>query len=145
MVALSLILTLLLTGIAYAQEDPPEAHGIPSWCIIGIAKAESQSYWDDQGQFRYIDQRDGKDGEKGAFQITPAAFAQVAKKGERFIRLTSDQRLSLAVACRYLHFLRARTRSWDQTVSCYNTGLNGSPSRGAQYLLLVKLAAGIAP
>ena len=139
-----LVFILALTwSLANAQEDPPEAQGIPCWILIGLAKVETQSFWDDAGRFHYIDQRDGKDGEKGSFQITPEAFRQVAKKGERFVRLTTDQRLSLAVACRYLRFLRARTRSWDQTVACFNTGLGGSPSKGAQYLMLVKLAAGI--
>lgn len=139
------ILTLLLTGIAHAQEDPPEAYGIPSWVLIGIAKVETQSYWDDQGKFHYVDKRDGKDGEKGPFQIMPSTFREVRKRGEELSRVRSDLRLALAVTCRFLQRLYAATGSWDRAVSCYNTGLNGSPSRGAQYLLLVKLAAGIAP
>lgn len=139
------ILALLLTGIAHAQEDPPEAHGIPSWVLIGIAKVETQSYWDDQGKFHYVDKRDGKDGEKGPFQCMPETFKQVAKKGEVLAALRKDHFLAVSVACRYLQFLFRRCGNWDQAVVCYNTGLNGLPSRGAQYLLLVKLAAGITP
>lgn len=140
------ILALLLTGIAHAEsQDPPEAQGIPCWCIQGIARAETQSYWDDMGAFRYVDQRDGKDGEVSAFQITKDAFLQVAKRGERFSRLRTDQTYALGIACRYLHVLYRATGSWDRAVSCYNTGLHGDPGRGARYLMLVKLAAGIAP
>ena len=137
---------LLLTGIIYAQqEDPPEVKGIPCWCLQGIAKVETRSYWDDQGKFHYIDRRDGADGEIGPFQCTAGAFALVAHKGEVFSRLRHDSTFSCAIALRYLAWLRKRCKSWEEAVGCYNTGLGGSPRIGNQYLLMVKLAAGLTP
>ena len=139
-----LAILTLLTWSLNAQEDPPEAIGIPAWILTGIARVETQSYWDEKG-FHYIDKRDGSAGEKGPWQVCPETWKEFSRKGERFSRLRTDNQYALAVTCRILWRLYNRTHSWDSAIAAYNVGCAGSPSRGAQYLMLVKLAAGITP
>lgn len=138
------ILTLLL-GAIHAQEISEEEMRVPAYVIRGIAFVETRSYWDVEGQLRYVDRRDGKAGERGPFQLTRAAFTQVSARHDSFEKVRTDPAYALTLTIRYLQWLRRHCQSWEEACACYNTGLRGSVRAGNRYYTLVALAAGITP
>lgn len=138
--------SLLLACLALAcMGEEPAANGIPAWIVVGIAARESGSYWQPNGTFVYVNTARGKAGERGPFQVTPEAFADVAKPGERFEDMQHDHAFALEIACRYLWFLKAQVGTWDRAVAAYNVGPRGDLiGAGASYLRAVQVAAGVA-
>ena len=137
-----LAFTLALADDCDAADIGDERTGIPVWVMQGIAAVESSSHWVN-GALVYVDRRDGLAGEAGPFQMTPGAFYTIGGKPEDFSRLRTDMDFAERMAARYLHWLRARTDSWETAVRAYNVGLRRSALRGASYLRRVKQAAPI--
>ncbi len=112
-----------------------DGDGVPQWLVAGIAARETRSHYEG-GALVYVDRRDGTDGEVGPFQVTPAAFDDVRRKGERFARMRSDWRFAEAIALRYLILLRKRYRQpdtdlgWLQVARHYNAGDNPTLAHG---------------
>lgn len=129
-VCLMVITTFLAIGLC--------AEEMPAWVLPGILQKESSSYFVD-GRLIYVDQSVGADGELGPYQMTRAAFDQVAVSGELFERLGTDNDFAGALAVRYLIWLRARTPSWFDAVGRYNTGLGGRYATAWQYAKRVQI------
>lgn len=129
-----LVIALALVALVKCA-DGVEGEGVPQWLVAGLAARETRSFYL-EGRPVYIDRRDGRDGEVGMFQCTPAAFADVAKKGERFARMRWDSDFAETIALRYLVLLRKRYRQpdtdlgWLQVARHYNAGDNPTLAHG---------------
>jgi len=110
---------------------------MPKWVLHGILYMETRSYYEQDGTLTYVDQRRGRSGERGPFQMTRIAFRQVAKAGEVFADLETDKTFAKEVAIRYLNWLHTNyPGSWEKTVAMWNTGPTGYRSnkrRGDRY------------
>ena len=93
---------------------------LPGWVLTGVAYVESRSYWDDSGQFVYVDRRDGAAGERGPFQCTSECFRTYARPGDSFGRLRYDYTYAACFAARVLSDLHHKTGSWDIALKRYN-------------------------
>jgi hypothetical protein len=112
--------TLLLLCFCIALR----AEEVPLWVMKGILRVESSSYYDSEGNIRYVDRKVGRAGELGPFQITRVAYLQVKRKGEPDFRyLQNNAKLSEAIAIRYLLWLRKNYASnWYEAIGMYNAG-----------------------
>lgn len=112
-----------------------QAADMPTWILPGLLARESSSYYDGDGSIVYVDQRMGKDGERGPFQMRPAAFADIAEPGERFETLSTDMRFAEICARRYLALLYSRFagRDWFYAVGRWNVGPHGDLSTAWDY------------
>ncbi len=126
------ILLFIATALPAAEET------MPGWVLPGILGVESSSYYGPNGVV-YMDKRVGASGERGPFQMTHAAFAMVAKPGERFVSMQRDTAFAELCASRYLWHLYDVLGDWDAAVRAYNVGLRGARlGRGYSYLQRVK-------
>lgn len=109
---------------------------MPLWLLHGILAKETRSYFR-AGVLVYVDRRDGAAGEAGPYQMTPAAFADVRRRGEVFARLRTDAAFATSCALRYLVKLRGRygyadsDLDWLQVARHFNAG--GRPELGSGY------------
>ena len=92
--------------------------------MVGILKVETNSTYAQDGSIRYVDRRRGKDGERGAFQMTKIAFDQVKQRGEQFWMIETDPLFAELMAKRYLLWLYNRTadKDWHTAIQQYNAG-----------------------
>jgi hypothetical protein len=105
---------------------------VPPWALKGILAVESRSFYLPNGSIKWVDRKRGASGERGCFQVTRAAFKDVALKGETFDMLEQDPIFCEVVACRYL--AKLHKGNWKNTIQWYNAGAgNKSPT----YLRLV--------
>ena len=128
-VLLSLLHTQSLNGVENNyDESKPSRSGIPQWVLKGILYTESASRYRADGSIEYVNRADGRDGEIGCFQITPAAFKQVKYSGEVFSRMRTDTAFSEEIAIRYLTWLSRNypDGGWYRTVQRYNSGPRGN-------------------
>jgi hypothetical protein len=90
----------------------------------GILRVESNSYYDSEGNIRYVDRKVGRAGELGPLQITRRAYLQVKRKGEPgFDTMRTDVKFSEVIAIRYLLWLRKHYASnWYEAIGMYNAG-----------------------
>jgi soluble lytic murein transglycosylase-like protein len=109
------ILLIMITATAMAAE-------VPDWILVGILRVETRSWFNADGSIHYTDKRRGRAGERSAFQITKGAFRQVARRGEQFWQVETDQAFAQRIAIRYLLYLRQRSPSWDRAIEAYNAG-----------------------
>ncbi len=122
-----LLVGLLVAAIACARSNAAEGDGVPLWLLHGILAKETRSYFR-AGTLVYIDRRDGAAGEAGPYQMTPAAFADVRRRGETFARLRTDGAFATRCALRFLEQLRKRygygvsDRDWLQVAGRWNAG-----------------------
>lgn len=126
-------------AFALAVLSAPAEEGMPSWVLPGILAVESRSRYAD-GEIVYVDRRVGAAGELGPFQITPAAFREVARPGEAFRRLRYSPALGEAIATRLLERHYAATGSWVEAVIRYHVGAHGLRAEGWRYYLAVRRA-----
>lgn len=118
---------------------------VPRWAVKGILRVETRSKLLPDDRVVYVDKRRGLAGERGPTQIKRVAFTQVAKPGEQFWKLEKDTEFALDVTERYLLWLRAQTRNWNEAVAAYNQGLgNAHSDDGREYAAKVRLAAALA-
>ena len=117
---LSMLLFLVLIGRLCAAEALPS--DVPTWVLRGILHTETKSSYRSDGLIVYVDKRRGSAGERGPFQMTPAAFKQVAVAGERFANLEKDPIFAEYMACKYLVWLYNRHQSWKRAIEEYNAG-----------------------
>lgn len=99
-------------------------NNVPEWVICGILKTETKSYYNEDGYIVYVNRKRGTSGERGPFQVTPDAFKQVAKRGEKFYKIEKDMVLAQAIAERYLLYLynNFANNKWEVAIKMYNTG-----------------------
>ena len=92
--------------------------------LDAIAKVESQSYKMEDGSFVYVDQRTGKAGELGPYQMTRIAFNQVKLPGESFHKLSTDVWFARDMAERYINWLlnNSAKNDWTKAIQYYNGG-----------------------
>lgn len=138
------LLWLLVIGASAA-----ESVAVPDWVLVGILAKETQSsYLTAPGTpITYVDQRVGKDGERGPFQMTLDAFQQIAKHGESFTRLSRDTRYAEGKAKQYLLWLyeNGARGDWSVAAAMYNVGPKGwhsTHARALAYLRAVRLLGG---
>ena len=74
---------MLVTISAYTVE-------IPDWAYHSILAVETGSYYDENGDIVYVNQRRGRHGERGPFQMTYIAWKDIRKPGEKFINIQTD-------------------------------------------------------
>lgn len=113
---------------------------MPAWVLPGLLAVETSSNYTAAGEINWVDRSRGKSGERGAFQMTKAAFATVARPGEKFSDLDSPA-FAEAMARRYLlHLYNGKAHgSWTSAVIFYNTGSRRSLA-GRRYLAAVRTA-----
>ena len=134
--ALRAITALMLTLTVAAQD-------VPSWVIDGILMKESSSYRQ-RNAIVYVDRTRGKDGERGATQVTPDTFATYKVAGERWSDLDHPA-FAVAFTERVLARYRAKYGSWDAAVRAWNRGPgNRNDAKGYAYLRSVRKAAALA-
>lgn len=121
---------------------PTDYQGVPFWVLRGIAAQETRSSIADDGTVTWVDHRVGKAGELGVMQMTQGAFEMVHHKGETFWRLHKDPQYALALAVRYLTYLKARDGTWEKAVASYNAGKHWKRA-GKRYCAEVKAKAGV--
>lgn len=120
--------------------QPASSESVPLWIMRGIAMVETSSTLHDDGSITWRDQRIGKSGDSGVFQMTRIGFADVARPGERFSRIHKDPAFARELAERLLLKFYARHKSWDKAIQSYNAGRPGTRA-GLRYLGKVKRAA----
>jgi hypothetical protein len=93
--------------------------------LNGIAKVETNSYLQN-GTFYYVDQRRGRAGERGPYQMTRKAFEQIKQPGDSFSRLETDDYYARMMARRYLIWLHNNSARGDVALAIqfYNAGPN---------------------
>jgi hypothetical protein len=102
---------------------PLAALDIPEWVEEGILAVESSSYYGADGHLVWVNRTRGRDGELGAWQVTPIAWMDVRKKGERFKDLKlPDQTYSRTIFRRYITKMYRISGSWSLAVQYYNAG-----------------------
>ena len=123
MIVLSIISTALL-----AQEPISQVNWDP--ILNGIAKVETNSYLKD-GTFYYVNQRRGRAGERGPYQMTRIAFDQIKQPGDSFSRLETDDYYARMMARRYLIWLYNNSARGNVALAIqyYNAGPNNSSYR----------------
>jgi hypothetical protein len=116
-----LTILVLLTGLLSAVEKETE---VPMWVLVGILKQETKSTYLDYDHIKYVDKRDGKDGELGPFQMTHGAWLDVRKRGEKFSDLRTNTKYAEDCAIRYLLWLynNSAKGSWAHAIQGYNEG-----------------------
>lgn len=106
---------LLAASVCFAEV-------VPQWVITGIAAVETGSYFK-SGRLVYVDQRDGRHGEVGPFQMTRAAYEDIKGPEDSFTRMRHEPKYAEKMARRYLLKLRAGgKRPWEEVVGLYNGG-----------------------
>jgi hypothetical protein len=132
---------VLLAVLAAPAGEP----GMPSWILPGILAVESSSYYAD-GAIVYVNRRVGAAGELGPFQITRAAYLDVATSAglrATFRTLKFSTRIGEIVATLILERHHVATGSWAEAVIRYHVGARGDRAEGERYLDQVR-AAGLA-
>lgn len=140
----------ILCALALAQGYAVEP--MPSWCIPGLVYQETRSFYDpllNNGQWVYVDRRNGAAHERGIAQVTPDALTDVrrvwpkARPGQRLpTRADLDDPVKcIDVATVYLQdCLLPQTGSWELAIAAYNVGSHALTTRradAARYLSLV--------
>ena len=137
----SVLLLLLVTslGAALAPQDYP---AVPRWVLVGIAMVETSSYYDEAGTIHYVNHGRGDGLSRGCFQLTEPAFDSVARPGEEFEEMTTDNKLAESIACRYIGYLYVTLahHSWDEAVARYRCGGRWRGHTGQAYLARAKAA-----
>ncbi len=125
---LLIVTTFFALGLCAGEPRAGEqrASDLPAWALPGILSRESSSYYTASGAVVYVDQAVGAAGELGPYQMTRAAFDQVASGDDRFARLGHDVAFAERMAVRYLHWLHARTGDWFLAVGRWNAGPHGA-------------------
>jgi len=125
---LLIVTAFFALGLCAGEQRAGEqcASDLPTWALPGILSRESSSYYAASGAVVYVDQAVGAAGELGPYQMTRAAFDQVASGDDRFARLRHDAAFAERLAVRYLHWLHARTGDWFLAVGRWNAGPHGA-------------------
>lgn len=110
---------------------PTRAWKVPRSLIVGILAQETESTLTAYDAVNWVNRIRGKDGERGPTQITPGAFADNAKPGERFADLEKDMSFALDMTERILLDHRAKLGSWAKAVKAYNAGRGNWRSKAA--------------
>lgn len=111
--------------LALAASLPAATNEVPTWVLAGIMAQETRSHYALDGDtIVYVDKRVGSAGELSAFQIKRIAWKQVAKPGESFESLRTDQAYAQLIAIKYLIWLydHAARHSWPHAIQMYNAG-----------------------
>lgn len=109
----------------------------PAWILAAILRVETGTQLGAFGPVRTQAVHRGRDGERGVMQIRYGAFKDVARPGESFDSLDTNDHLSIDIGNRYLCKMFARFKSWDKAIMAYNAGAGNLPA-GAVYLQKVK-------
>ena len=120
-VAFLIIITGLTIGLMC--ED------VPAWILPAIAKIETRSIYQPDGSIRYVDQRVGKSGERGPFQLKSIALKQVHLSGWRWL-ICTDMAAAEYAATLFLRDCYRRAGSWWGAVCLYHSS---DPTEGAAY------------
>lgn len=97
--------------------DPAE---VPAWIMPAIAYQETRSYVLSDGSIRYVDQRVGKAGERGPWQMKPIALRQVHLSAWRWL-ICEDMAAAEYAATLYLRWCYRCTGSWWAAVGRYHS------------------------
>ncbi len=128
---------VLLTAVALIVGCATAAKGadIPAWVLPGILHEETSSRYIATGAIDYVNRDDGKDGEIGPFQMTPAAFDMVKRSGEQFADLRTNLPFAEDCCRRYLGLLYTdfAERDWFIAVGRWNAGPHGDYGRAWRY------------
>jgi hypothetical protein len=110
----------------------------PDWCVRGIMAVETSSYLKADGSIQYVNQRRGKDGERGITQAMPATLR---KYGFSPSLAEQDPAYALAATRFILADYYATTGNWWHAVAKWNRFTSYQSPQAQSYARRVSDAA----
>lgn len=127
-----LVLVVLLTAtclVCCGKAQAADPSDVPRSLLAAMLHEESSSHYRQDGSIRYVNQKRGRDGERGPFQILPSTARQY---GFSPSLCEADPAYAEMCARHILARYFVITNSWSQAAAAWHRGLGGRHSEAAR-------------